>query len=456
MTQSASHKRRKKLVFAVIGLVLLGLVLWSVLRPGEAITSVQTAKVQLRNLTELVVANGRIEPDTQVKISPEVSGEIVELPFNEGDKVKKGDLLVRIKPQQYEASRDSARASYESAVAGRVTAQAQLARARAEYDRNKGLFDRNLVSESVFLEVKTAHDVEVARAQQSEHQVANAKAALDRAEEDLLKTAIFSPLDGTITRLNSRLGERVHGTAMMAGTDIMTIADLNEINALVDIGEMDIVLLEIGQKARIEVDAFRDRKFTGSVAEIANSAKGSGTAGATQSQDATRFEVHIRINEKENFRPGMSVTAEIETRYRTNAVTVPIGCVTSRIPPAKATEATDLASNEETHTPATNAEPSSNVESNTPSAKRDSAKPKPTEVVWVVEDDKVHAVPVKLGISDEDYWEITEGLEEGQEIVTGSYRAINKELEEGRRISRTSRAADDAAKGDAASGEKRD
>jgi HlyD family secretion protein len=422
---STSHKRRKAVIFSLIGLGLAGLLGWSFVAKNEAVTSVQTAKVERRDLIEIVVANGRIEPDTQVKISPEVSGEIVELPLKEGDSVHKGDLLVRIKPQQYEASRDSAKASYESALAGLATAQAQLARAEAEFHRNQGLYERNLISESVFIDVKTAYDVEIARARQSEHAVTNAKAALERAEEDLLKTAIFSPLDGTITRLNSRLGERVHGTAMMAGTDIMTIADLNEINALVDIGEMDIVLLEIGQKAHVEVDAFRDQKFTGSVSEIANSAKGTG--GQT-SQEATRFEVRIRINEKENFRPGMSVTAEIETRYRTNALAVPIGCVTSRVLPPKQ-EAGDQHS-------ATN-EPATNSEARWPASKDKPDKPKPTEVVWVVQDDKVHAAPVKLGISDEDHWEITEGLEEGQEIVIGSYRAINKDLEEGRRISRT-------------------
>jgi HlyD family secretion protein len=321
-----------------------------------------------------------------------------------------------------------------------ATAKAQLARAEAEYHRNQGLVQRNLISESVFMEVKTAYDVEVARARQSEHAVANARAALDRAEEDLLKTAIFSPLDGTITRLNSRQGERVHGTAMMAGTDIMTIADLNEINALVDIGEMDIVLLAAEQKARIEVDAFRDRKFTGTVAEIANSAKGSGIgSGAGQaSQDATRFEVRIRINEKENFRPGMSVTAEIETRYRTNALAVPIGSVTSRVLPSKdKTENTG----QETNQPAADGEPDPDP------SKRESSKPKPSELVWVVEADKVRAAPVKLGISNDDYWEITEGLEDGQEIVTGTYRVINKELEDGRRVSKTAKGVD-AAKAD--------
>ncbi len=425
---SISRKRRKIIVFSIIVLALTALITWSIVGKREAVIQVQTEKVSRRDLTELVVANGRIEPVIQVNISPEVSGEIVELPVVEGQQVNKGDLLVRIKPQQYEASRDSARATYESALAGLATAQAQLARAEAEFRRNEELFAKNLISESVFLEVKTSYQVEEARSKQAEQQIANAQAALERAEEDLLKTAIYSPLNGTVTRLNSRLGERVHGTAMMAGTDIMTVADLNEMDALVDIGEMDVVLMKPGQKARLEVDAFRDQKFAGTVGEIANAAKGSGTANqnAATSQEATKFEVKIRFNEKAAFRPGMSVTAEIETQYRTNVVSVPIASVTTR--PPKMNDSTNKVDQAESKGPEDG--------ERSGGKKGRKERQKAVEVVFVVEDDHARQAEVKIGISDEDYWEITEGLEEGVEIVTGGYRAISRDLQDGSKIVR--------------------
>ncbi len=425
---SISRKRRKIIVFSIIVLALTALITWSIVGKREAVIQVQTEKVSRRDLTELVVANGRIEPVIQVNISPEVSGEIVELPVVEGQQVNKGDLLVRIKPQQYEASRDSARATYESALAGLATAQAQLARAEAEFRRNEELFAKNLISESVFLEVKTSYQVEEARSKQAEQQIANAQAALERAEEDLLKTAIYSPLNGTVTRLNSRLGERVHGTAMMAGTDIMTVADLNEMDALVDIGEMDVVLMKPGQKARLEVDAFRDQKFAGTVGEIANAAKGSGTANqnAATSQEATKFEVKIRFNEKAAFRPGMSVTAEIETQYRTNVVSVPIASVTTR--PPKMNDSTNKVDQAESKGPEDG--------ERSGGKKGRKERQKAVEVVFVVEGDHVRQAEVKIGISDEDYWEITEGLEEGVEIVTGGYRAISRDLQDGSKIVR--------------------
>jgi HlyD family secretion protein len=440
---SNSRKQRKRVVFAAIGLGLAGLITWTVLARREPPVAVQTEKVTRRDMTEIVVANGRVEPVIQVKISPEVSGEIVELPVVEGQSVRKGDLLVRIKPQQYEASRESARANHESARAGLSTAQAQLTRAEAEYLRNKELFDKRLISESVFLEVETSYNVERARLKQAEQQIANAKAALERAEEDLLKTAIYSPIEGTVTRLHSQLGERVHGTAMMAGTDIMTVANLDQMDALVDIGEMDIVLIKPGQKTRLEVDAFRDQKFSGTVSEIANAAKGSGTAAAAAaaaSQEATKFEVKIRFSEKAALRPGMSVTAEIETQYRTNVVAVPIASVTTR-PPKAGNPTNSVPTAHSTNSTETSPKPPSRPGRDKPT--RDKA----VEVVFVVDGTQVRQQEVKIGISDEDYWEITEGLEADVEIVTGGYRAISRELQDGAKITRETGSGKKAAHG---------
>jgi HlyD family secretion protein len=212
---------------------------------------------------------------------------------------------------------------------------------------------------------------------------------------------------------------------------VMTIADLNEMEARVDIGEMDVVLIKVGQRARLEVDAFKDRKFTGLVTDIANSAKG---AAATASQDATKFEVAIRISEKENFRPGMSVNAEIESRYRTNALTVPIAAVTTRPPKPTKTSTNSPAAGATNSVVSTNSVADTNMSNIAASEKKSKDAAKPVEVVFVVDGDQAKQVPVKIGISDADYYEIVEGLSEGQEIVTGNYKAVNKELQDGKKI----------------------
>ena len=397
------------------------------IRKKEPIVTVQTEKVTRRNITEIVVANGKIQPVLQVMINPEVSGEIIELPVKEGQTVKKGDLLVRIKPDNYRAVRNSSEANYRSALASKTLAQANLAKAEAEYKRNDELFRAKLVSDSQYIEAKTAFEVAKATVESSGHQADQAKASLAKAEDDLTKVTIVSPIDGTITKLKSQVGERVVGTAMMAGTEIMTVSNLEEMEARVDIGEIDVILIDVGQKAKLEVDAFRDREFHGTVTEIANAAKGlssspqssSSSSGGGSSQEATKFEVKIRIQEKEIFRPGMSVTSEIETRYRTNVLCVPIQSVTTRVPKKDKEKKDDKAKDEKPPT----------IE-----AKRKNETKKPSEIIFVLGSEFVKMKPVKRGISDDSYVEITEGVEEGQEVVSGSYKAINRELEDGRKI----------------------
>ena len=325
-------KRRKIIIFSIIGLALVGLTAGAILNKREVVLTVQTEKVARTNLVEIVVANGKIQPVVQVKISPEVSGEIIELPVKEGQAVKKGDLLVKIKPDFYLANRNQAEASYKSSLAGKATTEANLRKAEAEFNRSQGLLRQKLVSESAFDEAQASYDVARAQLTNSGHQVEMARANLDSAEDSLTKTTIVSPITGTVSKLNSQLGERVLGTVQNMGTEIMTVADLNEMEARVDIGEIDVVLIKPQQNVRLEVDAFKDRKFSGLVTEVANSSASSGFAGAggATQQEATKFGVKIRIKEKESFRPGMSVTAEIETRSRTNVLAVPIASVTTR------------------------------------------------------------------------------------------------------------------------------
>src|SRR5882757_429274 len=340
MANPKSKKRKKTILFSAILLVIVALALVAIFKKKEAIITVQSEKVVRRNLTELVVANGKIQPVVQVTLSPEVSGEITELPVKEGQSVKKGDLLVKIKPDPYIASKNSAEANYKYSMALKNSSEASLEKTDFEFKRQDELFKHKLISESGWQAAKTEYDVAKATLLGAVQQVEMAQASLARAEDDLSKTTIYSPINGTITKLYSQAGERVVGTATMAGTDIMIVSDLNEMEARVDIGEVDVVLIKPGQNARLEVDSFKDRKFKGVVTEVADSAKNNVTgtsasaSSSSSSTDATKFEVKIRIAEKEEFRPGVSVTAEMETLSRTNVLTVPIQRVPHRLPQA--------------------------------------------------------------------------------------------------------------------------
>lgn len=418
------NKKRGRIIFAVCLLIAVGAVgAFLGFKRRDPAIAVQFDKVVRRDITEIVVANGRIQPVLQVMINPEVSGEIIDLPVKEGQNVKKDDILVRIKPDNYIAQRNSAEANYNSSLAGQALAKANLEKARLEFARIEQLFNTRLVSDSAFLEAKTNLDVAKANFDNSSHQCAQAKASLARAEDDLGKTTIKAPIDGTVTKLKSQRGERVVGTAMMAGTEIMTIADLNQMEARVDIGEIDVVLIEPGQKAKLEVEAFRDRKFTGVVTEIANAAKGAASNAqqqmSSQQQEATKFEVKILITEKEPFRPGMSVTADIETRSRTNVLAVPIMAVTTRSD-KKEEEKKD--EKEPTALPVKG-------------PKKEEA-PKAKEIVFLHNRDTAKAVTVKTGISDDSHIEVLEGLTEGQEIISGGYAAVSRQLEDGKKVKR--------------------
>ncbi len=382
--------------------------------------TVTTEKVQRRNLTEVVTGSGKLQPVMQVKISSEVAGEIIDLPVKEGQQVHKGDLLVRVRPDLYAAALRSQEASLKSSQADLLTAEANARKAEAELKRNEDLFSRQLISGSLFDEIRTGAEVARASAIASTQRIEMARASLKRSQEDLAKTIIFSPIDGTVSKLNSELGERVSGTGMMAGTDIMTVADLTKMEARVEVGEMDVVLIQPGFKARLDVDSFKDRKFDGQVTQVARSAKT--TAGGSQ-QESTKFEVRIRMADTGLFLPGMSVTADIETRYRTNVITVPIQAVTTRMPGSTSTEP------DPKKTGSTSEEDKGQIEFLAGKKTRNVIKP--IEVVFVQETDKAKMLPVKRGISDDSHYEILEGVTEGQEIITGNFKAISKELNDG-------------------------
>jgi HlyD family secretion protein len=427
-------KRRKIIILLTIGVALVALTLVAVFKKRAPAVAVQMEKVARHSLTNIVVANGQIQPVLKVTISPEVNGEIIELPVKEGQQVNKGDLLVKINPDVYVAAVNQAKAGYEAALASKMSAQANLEKAEADYKRNASLFEVKLLSESDFFGFKAARDMAKAQLDSADDQVNVARAQVDNAEEQLAKTTITSPLTGTITDLNSEVGERVLGMTYNLGTSIMTVSDLNRIEARVNVGEMDVVGIIPGQKAQLEVDAFKDRKFTGIVTAVANSALGSGTSGtlggsSSQSQQAIQFEIRIRVNEKElAFRPGMSVTAEIETEYRTNALTVPLASVTTR--PVKPESKADPVKGEGTNSTASTRS-GTNAVTAVANAKEGA---KAADVVFVVQGDHVKAMPVKIGFCDDNYWEITDGLTNGEEIVSGGYRAVGHDLQDGSKI----------------------
>ena len=413
MPKSKKRSRKKLLIALLLGFAIVGGLAARIFRKTDETTTVQVEKVTRRDLTEIVIANGRIQPVTQVIISPEVAGEITALPVKEGQLVKKGDLLVQIKQDNYKASSNSAEAGYKLALGARSQAEAEFQKAELQFRQNEALAKDKLISASVLMDFKTIYEVSRLRLDNSTNQVDQARFALDKANDDLSKTTITTPIDGTVTKLKSQLGERVLGTSFNMGTEIMTIAKLDEMEARVDIGEIDVVLIEVGQTARIEVDPFKDQKFKGTVTAIANASKSSSQsamASSSQSQEAPKFEVKIRIDDKAAFRPGMSVTAEIETRSRKGVLTVPIQSVTTRLPAKPAAK-----------TPA-------------PREGKAAEPVKPAEVVFALEGDHVKMVPVKTGISDNDHFEIVSGLAEERQIISGGYKAISKDLEDGKKV----------------------
>src|ERR1019366_9090064 len=292
--------------------------------------------------------------------------------------------------------------------------------------RNKELFDNKLMAESDYIGFKVGLDIARAQVESAKHSVELAQGSVDSAQDSFDKTTIMAPLDGTITKLNSQLGERVLGTVQNAGTEIMTISDLSKMEARVDIGEMDIVLVQVGQKAKLEVDSFKDKKFAGVVTDVANSSKDMNAralSGSSSGQSATQFQVRIRLTEGDEFRPGMSVNATIETRTLKPKPKNEAGASKTNAVPTNALAST-LGTNS-----------SSGGETNSAKAdKKADEKKKPVEVVFVLEGNHVKTVPVKIGISDDNYWEITDGLKEGDEIVTGGYRAISHDLDDGKKI----------------------
>ncbi len=355
------------------------------------------------------------------------------MPFKEGTAVKKGDVLVKIKPDFYKAQVEQMEAALVGAQANSVQSKAQLAKAEEDFKRNEDLYAKKIISESDFTVAKTQVDVAKANYDNSLAQIRSTEGTLSQVRDQLSKTTIFAPMDGTISSHSSEIGERVIGGGQFAGTEIMRVADLSNMELRVQVNENDIVNVKIGDKASISIDAYPNRNFSGTVREISSSAQGnSAGTGATsqvaaQSTDVTNFLVKIRINDRDvQLRPGMSATADIMTQTVENVVSVPIQSVTVRAEGGLTTE-------EARKKAATDAQNKSGNSMDL-ALEKDNARrerEKLLHVVFVKEGGKVKMVKVESGIADSTYIEIKSGLKGGEEVVSGTYNAISKLLKDG-------------------------
>jgi len=368
-----------------------------------AMVKVAVENAENRTIVETITANGKIQPEKEVKISPDVSGEIVELTVREGDPVVKGQLLLRIKPDVYISQRDRSLAAISSARARQAQAEAQFVQSDLSYKRMKQLYDEQTVSRSEFEQAEASYSVAKAEVDAAKFSVISAEAALKEADENLTKTSIYSPMTGSVSMLLVELGERVAGTGLMAGTELMRVADLSRMEARVEVNENDIVRVNRGDTAIIRVDAYLDHRFRGVVTELASSAKTSGVS----ADQITNFDVKILIlpesyralTEAGNInplRPGMSTTVDIQTETRSGVVAVPIQSVTTRTDTTKAVLTT---SDDDIRT-----------------------------LVFITDGKYALAKDVRTGIQDNSYIEILSGVSAGDQVISAPFSAISKKL----------------------------
>lgn len=423
-------KKNNTLKYALIGIAIIVVLLVIGKSMGwfgkEVTLKVAVEKPTRRTLIETITANGKIQPVIEVKISPDVSGEIVELAVKEGDRVNKGDLLVKIKPDTYVSGLERAEASLNSANARLVQTEAQLQTAKLAYDRNKELFAQKAISQSDFESAESQYKVAKGDYDAARYSVKSADATLKESRESLAKTTIYAPVSGTISKLNVEKGERVVGTMQMAGTELMRLANLNNMEVRVDVNENDIVRVKYNDTALIEVDAYMGRKFKGIVTQIANSASVQGSS----ADQVTSFEVRVLLLEDSYadltkkgitnpFRPGMSATVDIQTERKENVLTLPIQAITIQADSSKNDMAmkSDGEGESKDEAKATKAE----------SKKSD----KPKEIVFVVnKNNKVKQVPVTTGIQDDTYIEIISGALDSMDVVVAPFSVISRRLKD--------------------------
>ena len=370
-----------------LGLILL-IAKWAGWISSEDGINVQTTKVQKRSIVQTVSASGKIQPEVEVKISPDVSGEIVQLDIKEGIQVEKGDLLLKIKPDTYQSILERSKAALNTSKSALAKAKAQLIESESNFNRNKSLYENGTISKSEFERIQASYTVTQLNVEDGEYAVSSAQASLREAQENLNKTNIYAPISGTISRLNVELGERVVGTAQMAGTELLRLANLNLMEVAVEVNENDINSVNLGDTALIEVDAFLGEKYKGLVSEIANSADISGSS----AEQVTNFGVKVRIIDSVSFRPGMTATVDIQSEYVKDVLSLPIQAVTTRY---------------------------------------DAKGEDKIECVFEVQGTSVKMVEVKTGIQDEEYIQILSGVSDSMSVVKGPYSTVSRLLNDG-------------------------
>lgn len=445
MTSKKSSATKKLLyiglgfvVIVGLGATLAGAMGW--LGGNTEGKQVETAEAKLKTITQIVSASGKIQPEVEVILRPEVSGEIIELPVKEGDYVRKGDLLVRIKPDIYQARIDEINASLLTQKARVEQARANLIEAESKFKQQSTLYEKELASEAEYIQAKSSYEAQKANFNASKYQLQSIEAQLDQAKEELQKTIIRSPRDGTISRLAVEEGERVLGQTQMTGTELMRIADMDHMEVQVQVNENDIVTVAPGDTTNIEADSYPERIFKGVVTEIANSAE---VTGQGTNEQVTNYEVKIRIitphnlamtgsqmemvenaeNPEENFspdfKPGMSATVDIQTETAYNVVSIPIQAVTVRdFAKDKADTKSDTSSVEEKEAEDVTIVPEEDLR----------------KVVFIVEEGIAVRHEVETGISDNTHIQILSGVEVNDEVIIGSYRVLSRDLEDGEKV----------------------
>ncbi|MFZ4435532.1 MAG: efflux RND transporter periplasmic adaptor subunit [Flavobacterium psychrophilum] len=410
-------------VAVVVIVALVSLSKMGLLGSKEIITEVEVAKANEITIIETVSATGKIQPEIEVKISSEVSGEIIALPIKEGQVVKKGDLLVKINPDLYTSGYNRTVAGLSQTKAGLSQADASFNEAKASYDRNKTLFDKGIISKSEWDKAVSAYESAKANKQSAYYNVRSASATVSEAKDNLGRTTIYAPADGTISMLNVELGERVLGTQQMAGTELLRVANLNNMEVEVDVNENDIVKINVGDSAKVEVDAYMKKQFKGLVTSISNSASTTLTA-----DQVTNFKVKVRILKESYldlvagkpasyspFRPGMTATVDIITKRKEKVIGVPISAVVIKTDttPVKKIVVEDESADQ------------------TIKSKSD----KKMECVFVKKGAKAVIKVIKTGIQDDTNIEVIQGLAKGDEIIVGPYTTVSKDLNSGDKIS---------------------
>jgi len=424
--------RKRKIIIGVVGFFVLWLIVSILLSKREKPIPVTTEKAVRKTVLQTVSATGKVQPETEVKISPEVAGEIIELPVADGMGIKKGDLLVKIKPDSYKALLEQQEAAISAAKATNLQQKASMLKTEQDLKRADDMYAKKTISIQEYNAAQAAADVAKNTYESSLHEIERAQAGSSQARDQLSKTTVYSPINGTVTILNSKLGERIVATGQFAGTEVMRVADLSRMQAVIDVNENDVPNVKIGDKANVKIDAYGDRKFKGTVAQIGNTGKTTGTG--TQ-EEVTNFEVKINLEREDVLlRPGLSCTADIETNMVKDAVAVPMQAVTirtgdSNLSPEEIekkrlkTAARDKGDNNADY-----------VNERQEKALQKEEREKLSKVVFLKKGGKAQSVKVTTGISDDTFMEIKNGVQPGDEVISGSYSAISRKLKDGAKV----------------------